>query len=85
MKNNKLILGLLSGVAIGVVAGLLFAPHKGSRTRKRMLRSGANAADQMKNKAQDMLETVEGKYIDTIQTAEQKIKKLIASIPEINK
>ncbi|APG59747.1 YtxH domain-containing protein [Christiangramia salexigens] len=33
MKSGKLLLGLISGVAAGAVAGILFAPKKGKDTR----------------------------------------------------
>lgn len=85
MRNDKLMVGILSCLAIGVVAALLFAPDKGSKTRKRMMQSGSKAADRVKNKTQDMIESAESKYVDAIQMAEQKIKKLISAIPDINK
>lgn len=34
MNSGKIVLGLLAGVAIGALAGVLFAPEKGSTTRK---------------------------------------------------
>ena len=33
-SGGKILIGLLSGAAAGVVAGLLFAPKKGKDTRK---------------------------------------------------
>lgn len=33
---------LLIGVGIGVVLGILFAPHKGSKTRKNIAKTGAD-------------------------------------------
>lgn len=38
MKNNSggILIGILTGVAIGVGVGILFAPNKGSKTRKKL-------------------------------------------------
>lgn len=49
MKTNKLWLagGLLAGAAAGVVIGVLFAPDKGSSTRKKILDKGEDCLDKM--------------------------------------
>jgi len=35
MKTNNVVLGVISGLAVGTVLGVLFAPDKGSATRKK--------------------------------------------------
>jgi gas vesicle protein len=40
MNNNKVFLGVLAGAAAGAVLGILFAPHKGKSTRRRMSDQG---------------------------------------------
>lgn len=35
MKADKVILGILGGVAVGALLGVLFAPEKGSKPEKK--------------------------------------------------
>ncbi|MFT3980854.1 MAG: YtxH domain-containing protein [Ferruginibacter sp.] len=37
MKNGQLVVGVLAGLFAGTVLGVLFAPAKGSETRRRIL------------------------------------------------
>ena len=61
MNSGKLVLGLLAGVAAGALAGILFAPAKGSRTRRRIMKKGEDYAEVLKEKFDDLLETVNKK------------------------
>lgn len=42
MKNGKFLAGIIAGLGTGAILGILFAPEKGSKTRKRILK-GCNA------------------------------------------
>ncbi len=68
MKVGKLIVGLVSGAVAGAAAGLLFAPKKGSETRKEIADStndyvsGAkNKVDSVKNSLEHKLESLKAK------------------------
>jgi gas vesicle protein len=50
MSTQKLLIGILSGVAAGVAIGLLTAPAKGSETRKKI----ADTAEDIKRKIRAM-------------------------------
>ncbi|MBL0181943.1 MAG: YtxH domain-containing protein [Chitinophagaceae bacterium] len=51
MKNNsKILVALAAGVAAGAVLGILFAPDKGSDTRKKIVDGGKKITDDVKNK-----------------------------------
>ena len=50
MKQGKVLLGVLAGLAAGAVLGILLAPDKGSETRKKILSKGEELADDLKEK-----------------------------------
>ena len=48
MSTGKVLLGVLAGVAAGAMLGILFAPDKGSNTRKKISKKGEDYADAVK-------------------------------------
>lgn len=50
MSKGKIILGTMAGIAIGTIAGILFAPGKGSKTRKKIMKKGSDYVDGLKAK-----------------------------------
>lgn len=65
MTNGKAILAVLAGVAAGAALGMLFAPDKGSDTRKMISKKGEDLADALNDKIDDkfdeLLTAVTGK------------------------
>lgn len=61
MKSGSILLGLIAGACIGAFAGILFAPHKGSVTRKMITRRGENYIDVLEKKFDDFLDTIDEK------------------------
>jgi gas vesicle protein len=49
-NNTKLIMALLGGAAIGAALGILFAPDKGSATRKKIFDSAKDLANTLEKK-----------------------------------
>ena len=47
MSSGKVLLGVLAGVAAGAVLGILFAPDKGSKTRKKIVDSSEDVLDEI--------------------------------------
>ncbi len=73
MNSGKVVLGVLAGVAVGAIAGILFAPDKGSNTRKKISDKGEDYLDEIKNKFDVFLETMTEKFEDTQKEAEVMI------------
>jgi gas vesicle protein len=62
MSSGKVVLGLLAGVAAGAVAGLLFAPAKGSDTRKKIAKKGKNYEKKLGKKFSDNMDMANKKF-----------------------
>ncbi|MFT3947104.1 MAG: YtxH domain-containing protein [Agriterribacter sp.] len=60
--DSKVLLGLLAGAAIGAIAGILFAPDKGSETRNKIKKGAGDVGDQLKNSFGEFVDTVKDKY-----------------------
>ena len=73
--NGKLVLGILGGVAAGAVLGILFAPDKGTKTRKKILDKGKGYRDDFKHKFDDLYEEVSDKYEGLLNSAKEMVSK----------
>ena len=58
MNSGKVLLGILAGVAAGALAGILFAPDKGTRTRKKILSKGQDYADELREQFDVFLDSI---------------------------
>lgn len=61
MKQGNVVAGLLAGLAVGTVLGILFAPEKGSDTRKKIANKGKDSLDNLKNKYNDAIDHLTSK------------------------
>jgi gas vesicle protein len=73
MNSGKVALGVLGGIAVGAIAGILFAPAKGSKTRKRILDKGKDYADEMKGKFDDLAKDFTNKYENILEEAKDMV------------
>jgi len=62
METGKILLGILAGVATGAILGVLFAPDKGSNTRKKIGEKSEDLKDSLKEKFEEYLDNVSQKY-----------------------
>ena len=55
MNTGKVLLGILAGAATGATLGILFAPDKGTNTRKKISKTGEDYLNNLRNKFEDFL------------------------------
>ena len=62
MSSSKILVGFLAGASIGALAGILFAPDKGSNTRKKISSKTGDLTDSVKNSFNDFIDGVKQTY-----------------------
>ncbi|MFA5419504.1 MAG: YtxH domain-containing protein [Bacteroidales bacterium] len=74
MDSGKVVLGVLAGIATGALLGVLFAPDKGSKTRKKICREGEELTEDLKEKFEEFLEDITDRF--------DKVKKEVVDFAE---
>ena len=74
MKNTDVIVGVLGGLAVGALLGVLFAPDKGSNTRRKIAEKGTDLKDNLKGNFNDFVVSIEDQYSNFTSNAEDVIE-----------
>ena len=62
MSSGKVLLGILAGVAVGATLGILFAPDKGSSTRKKISQKSDDYASGLEEKFNEFIDSITQKF-----------------------
>ena len=57
--KSRTVIALLAGAAVGAVLGILFAPDKGEKTRKKMKKTTEDYIDSVKEKLSNLKQEVD--------------------------
>ncbi len=69
MSTGKTTAGVLLALGVGALLGVLFAPAKGTKTRKRIMDKGQDYADELKGKFDELYHDVSDKYDSFLEEA----------------
>lgn len=61
MSIGKVLIGVMAGIAVGTTIGILYAPDKGSSTRRKISQRGNQYAEDLGNKFNAFVESVNKK------------------------
>lgn len=75
MSKKAVVIGLLAGAAAGALAGILLAPDKGSKTRKKISEAGREKMDGIKNGFNNLVDSMMNKFSSASEEVEEKAKK----------
>jgi gas vesicle protein len=85
MKPFQIALSVLAGAAAGTLVGILFAPHRGSKTQKKILEKGEACVDDLKKKFDESLDAAAKKYENFRQETDELVGKNKVKTNEMKK
>lgn len=72
MSTSKVVIGILTGIAVGAAIGVLLAPDSGENTRKKIA-----------NKSRDFADDVKGKWNHLVNGLSHRVDQLQEEVEEV--
>jgi len=82
MSTGKVLLGVLAGLSAGAVLGILFAPDKGTETRRKISKKSSDFRNGIKDKFNEFVDNVSDKFESAKEEAEDFTEKSKAKFKE---
>ncbi|MEW5677283.1 YtxH domain-containing protein [Flavobacterium enshiense] len=84
MRPSNVVLGVLGGLAVGAALGVLFAPDKGSNTRKKIAQKGTDLKNNIKDGIHNIIASAEEKYNDFASRAKNSVDENMSNLERMN-
>ena len=78
--TEKVIVSVLAGAAAGAILGILFAPDKGSETRRKISKTSSDAVNDVKSKIAHLLDGVADKFEDVKEVIAEDYDKIKSKV-----
>jgi len=75
MRTGKVVIGTLAGLATGAIAGILFAPDKGSKTRQQIVEKCDDYVGEIKSGFDKSINSITGIFKSSKKDAEELVDK----------
>ncbi|WP_378175469.1 YtxH domain-containing protein [Aquimarina sp. SS2-1] len=75
-KSSSTLLGVLAGTALGATLGILFAPDKGSNTRKKLVEEAQATKDHLAKEASHLQHQI----VDTVSSKKESLETKVESL-----
>lgn len=75
MKAKNVLLTMLISAAAGAAAGILFAPEKGSRTRRELTKRGRDFSDLARDEFEDFVDQMRNSYDSAREQTDELLEK----------
>ncbi|MHC1776524.1 MAG: YtxH domain-containing protein [Lentimicrobium sp.] len=82
MNTGKLILGVVAGVALGASLGILFAPDKGTATRKKISKKRSALTEDLERKFNRFIDGFKKKFEDLQEEASDMVEDMKVRVKE---
>ena len=74
MSAEKVLIGVVAGMAVGAIVGVLFAPDKGSETRSKIVSKGEDTIHGLKLKVSNLMDMLAEKLHEEEREVSKKLK-----------